>query len=202
MNKEYEHEIAISFADAETDTSIAAIISKSLRREGISYYNYKEHLSESLGDNRLRITIEKYYNQSRYALLLISDNYIKGKTTKLECDVAQAVRREKDNFIIPVQLSSPWVTIHGISKESIFHDWKNDADILVQKLKGKIETAKQSYEGEEIFDTPIKKKPSSSESELTRESKQLRAEGLTRDQIVEILYKKYNVDKDSIRRFI
>ena len=90
------------------------------------------------------IKVFKY--ESRFALVLVSENYLKKKWTNLEREVIQSVNRESLAYLLPVKLDEselPWV-----SPNIIYQEYNNCpleiASLCYEKIKNQPEISSKT----------------------------------------------------------
>ena len=96
---------SIGISLAGTDEKYAKSVSAELKRMGHEVYYYKEHPSESAGEN-LSDYLSDIYTRCNFCIIFLSDDYANKKWTLFESDVIN--KRGKDfeplaDFLIPVK---------------------------------------------------------------------------------------------------
>ncbi|WP_456438570.1 TIR domain-containing protein [Psychroserpens sp.] len=125
----YKYKVALSFATE--DFQIAEAISNELDRLQIKNYLYT-------GENIAGIDIKKktwqvYQEQSRYALMLISKDYVKKKWANEEREVIQTVHREEGvPYIIPLRLDD--TAVEGLANNIAYWEWDGNASYVAISL--------------------------------------------------------------------
>lgn len=118
----YTYDIAFSFANE--DLKIAKKIAKELKRLSVTYYLYKEEVT--LASNLTATTWNIYYQESRFAVVLISEQYKEKKWASREWDAINAVHRPyNSSYIIPIRLDD--TELPGLHPDIIFLEWRNNA---------------------------------------------------------------------------
>ena len=126
MQKNYTYDIALSFA--VEDILTAKSISDELDRLGITNYFYPKGDPPVVGNDLKEQTWEVYRSKSMFALMLISENYIKRKSwADEERQVMQMVKRDKDiPYILPLRLDE--TKVEGLSSNIVFWKWNEHSN--------------------------------------------------------------------------
>lgn len=136
MNKPYKYDVAISFA--EEDKAIAEQIALSLKKVNLVPYFYEFESAENWGENIFNVIINRYREQARFALILISQYYVRKKWASIELQIIQAVsQREGKNYLIPLRIDH--TPVPELSSNTLFEMWNNDADQIAAMLKQKVD---------------------------------------------------------------
>ncbi|MDO5968874.1 toll/interleukin-1 receptor domain-containing protein [Flavivirga aquimarina] len=140
--KQYEFDIALSCAIE--DIEIARSIKEELKRLGVKCYFFEDKLKPSR-DIKLK-TWKIYRKKSKYALVIISENYPKKKWAKEEWEIILGVRRDWD-YIIPVRLdNTPLEGLHSNTEYMIWEGKPSHTAISVFSLLKLKKTSKKKYD--------------------------------------------------------
>ncbi|RPH33037.1 MAG: toll/interleukin-1 receptor domain-containing protein [Bacteroidales bacterium] len=130
--EKYKYDVAISFA--EEDKEIAEQIGRALKDLDVKYYLFYEQ--DNLGEPLKKLTWKIYHEESRLALVLISEHYSRKRWAKEEQEVILTVlRREGMPYLIPIRIDD--TKIDGISEQIIYKRWtgSNSYEIAVKVFK-------------------------------------------------------------------
>lgn len=126
--KEYEFDIAISFAGE--DRATAESIANALKQEGIAVFYDTDFQSNLWGKDLYAHLTEIYAEKARFCLMLISEHYLRKHWTRLERQSAQArAFQENQEYILPVRLDD--TKIPGVLDTIGFIDLRN---VSIEKL--------------------------------------------------------------------
>lgn len=130
------YDVVISFAGE--DRAIAETIASSLVTKGINVF-YDEYEQANLwGKDLYEHLIKVYRDESKYCLMLLSDNYVKKQWTNHERKAAQArAFRENREYILPLRLDD--AEVEGVLDTTGYIDYRhtgleNIIDMLVEKV--------------------------------------------------------------------
>ena len=154
--QKYKYDIAISFANE--DLKIAKKIAKQLKRLGITYYLYSEEVT--LSSNLTATTWNVYYQDSRFALVLISKYYKDKKWSSREWDAIYAVHRPYNrSYMILIRIDD--TQEQGLHPDTIFLEWKKNASHIAISLYELIslKSVKKKIKAKKKIKTKNKEKP-------------------------------------------
>jgi len=127
--KKYKYEVALSFATE--DINIAETIFNELKRLDISGYLFTEE--QNGGMDIKKKTWEVYGQQSMYALMIISKDYVGKKWSGEEREIMQTVRRPDGTpYIIPLRLDL--TPVEGLSNNISYWKWEGNASAIAISL--------------------------------------------------------------------
>ena len=142
-DKKYKYDVAISFA--EEDKEIAERIAKSCEKLGLKPYFYEDESAENWGENLFNIIVNRYRDTARFALILISQHYIKKRWANIERQIIQGVTREQDTaYLLPLRLDN--TDLPGLTDNTLFMDWRENQnpEKVAESIKLKIKSLKKS----------------------------------------------------------
>jgi hypothetical protein len=132
MGNKYKYDVALSFA--EEDKEIAERIGRALKDLDIKYYLFYEH--DHMGKNLKELTWKIYHEESKLAMVLISEHYNRKRWAKEEREVIQTVlEREGKPYLLPIRIDD--TPVDGISNTIVYERWtgKNACDIATLIFK-------------------------------------------------------------------
>lgn len=136
----YAYDVAISFA--EEDVKVAEQIAKALEAKKLKPYFYKDERAENWGENLFNVIMKRYSEQARFALILISKNYIQKWWTNIERQIIQMhPQRDGHPYLLPLYLDD--TQLEGLTKNTLREKWKNNPEEIAQLLQEKIEGIKK-----------------------------------------------------------
>lgn len=134
MNNKYD--IVMSFAGE--DRSVAESIASHLVVKGINVF-YDEYEKVDLWGKDLYSHLTKIYrDESKYCLMLISENYAKKQWTNHERRAAQSrAFSENHEYILPLKLDD--TSIDGVLDTTGYLDFRRiDFEVLIESIVGKV----------------------------------------------------------------
>lgn len=134
MLKKYKYDVAISVA--EEDLPVAQRIADYLKVNRISYYLYTEHAAKHWGDNLMSISYQKYSSESKYVLILLSEQYLQKRWAGIEQQFAEAISANGMNNILPLQLDE--TPIERLGKNIVFMRWNNNPEEITRSIEEKL----------------------------------------------------------------
>jgi hypothetical protein len=121
----YKYDVAISFAEKDRNAALAMALALELNGFENVYY-YPDQLAETTGKGLLTALEKIYSNECKYIVLLLSDKYLKGKTSKEELRFIYE-RIKKNKYLvcaIPVKLHKELIlSKFPLLKEITKIDW-------------------------------------------------------------------------------
>jgi formylglycine-generating enzyme len=136
MKEEYKYDVAISFA--EEDKPIAKIISSALKDIGLVSYFYEDENAENWGENLFNIIINRYREEARFSLILISKNYLHKKWANIERQIIETIpAREGSAYLLPLiidDVKSDWITDSILTVR-----WKDNPKEIALMIKEKMD---------------------------------------------------------------
>ncbi len=135
MNKQYQYDVAISFA--EEDIAIATELADEMTALGLKVYNYKNFSAQNWGKDLMDVVVEVYKYQARYALVLVSESYLKKKWTKIERQIIQGVKRDAKAYLLPLRLDDS--ELPDVSDHTIYEMYNDNAQEIALQCKTKME---------------------------------------------------------------
>ncbi len=143
MPKNYKYDVALSFANE--DKKIAEKIAKALNELGLRHYFYENETAENWGENLFNIIINRYREESRFALILISENYVKKKWADIERQIIQTItERNRSCYILPLSLDS--TVVEGITDNILHVKWEGKPKKIARLIKDKLEIMTENNE--------------------------------------------------------
>lgn len=105
MGRKYKYDVAISFAEKERDAALAMALALEIAGFKNIYY-YPDHLVATAGLILLTTLSKIYSSQCEYIVVLLSDKYLRGNTSKEELKIIYKRIKEEENIrcVIPVRL--------------------------------------------------------------------------------------------------
>ena len=128
-NKKYTYQIALSFA--VEDLEIAEEIAKELKRLEISNYIFTQE-NDNLALNLKAETWRVYREESRFAVMLISKNYVNKKWATEEREIIQTVDDSRKPYLIPIRIDD--TPVPGLTENTIYTPWKKNASYIAISL--------------------------------------------------------------------
>ncbi|GGD05282.1 toll/interleukin-1 receptor domain-containing protein [Hyunsoonleella pacifica] len=136
MERQYKYDIAISFA--EEDYQIAKNIALALRKINLEPYYYKDDRGRNWGTNLLDTITKVYKYESRFALILVSKNYLEKKWTTLEREIIQSVHRDSADYLLPLKLDD--TQLPDMPPHIIHEEYSNNPDEIAVLCHKKIQS--------------------------------------------------------------
>lgn len=128
MKKDYKYDIALSFA--MEDKEIAEKLSKELNRLEISNYFFPEE--DNLALNLKAKTWQVYREESRFAVILISKDYVNKKWATEEREVIQTVNDDRTPYLIPIRIDD--TPVPGLLDNIVYKPWESNASYIAISL--------------------------------------------------------------------
>lgn len=142
----YRFDLAISYAHPERE--YASAIARAVSAEGISVFFDEFFVAELWGKNLAESLGDIYAAQSRYCLVIISEEYRRRTYTNVERRaVLDRAIRERGEYILPVVTDDAW--LEGVPRATAFLDLREQspdeiASIVVEKIRGTPSVAAQA----------------------------------------------------------
>jgi len=128
--RRYKYDVALSFAGE--DRTLAAELSRHLKRFGLSVFYDTDHQAELWGKNTEAFA-RIYGPQSRYVISLVSAHYAHKDWTQFEFDSARREQRKRGReFILPVRLDD--TRLLGLPDSKIRIDARERSAAQIAKL--------------------------------------------------------------------
>ncbi len=125
MKEKFKYDMAISFA--EEDFSIASGLATILEGNGFKVYYYKHENHVTVGQELNEILPEIYEHQAKYAIVIISKDYVVKRNTLVEFAAIKARREYDKNYLIPIKVGDVNVAdLEGLTKDTVYHLWRGD----------------------------------------------------------------------------
>ena len=160
MKEQFTYDIAISFA--EEDFSIASGLATILEGNGFKVYYYKHKNHVTVGQELNDILPEIFEHQAKFAIVIISKDYVVKRNTLVEFAAIKARREYDKNYLIPIKVGDVNVAdLEGLTTDTVYHLWHGDYRELSKVVINKYFPSKSTTameEGAKIQES--KKKPS------------------------------------------
>ena len=125
MKEKFIYDIAISFA--EEDFTIASGLATILEGNGFKVYYYKHKNHVTVGQELNDILPDIYEKQAKYAIVIISKDYLVKRYTLIEFAAIRARRLYDKNYLIPIKVGEVNVAdLDGLTDSTVCHSWKGD----------------------------------------------------------------------------
>jgi sulfatase modifying factor 1 len=115
MNKQYEYDIAISFAEEDRNAALALALALELKEFQKVYY-YPDNLDVTVG-HELKERLRKiFYDEAKYAVVFLSENYFnsnKGFVPEELEVIVKRIKESEDVYMIPVVLNNYSIEMHS-----------------------------------------------------------------------------------------
>lgn len=137
MTREFEQDIAISYAGE--DTEIASALARKLESRGVAVFFAPSHQAALLGERLETVLARKYSTTSRFVAVLVSEHYPVKDWARFELDVARDEEKQrKEAFILPLRMADSRMV--QIPSDKLYLDLRVmdlDAavDVLVEKVR-------------------------------------------------------------------
>jgi tetratricopeptide (TPR) repeat protein len=130
LRRRYKYDAALSFAGE--DRTLAAALSRHLKRLGLSVFYDFDHQAELWGKTP-EVFAQIYGPQSRYVIPLVSEHYAQKDWTQFEFDSARREQRKRGReFILPVRLDD--TQLFGLPDNKIRLDARQQGVAQIAKL--------------------------------------------------------------------
>jgi formylglycine-generating enzyme len=135
MGKDYQYDIALSFAEEDHNAAIA--LKLALIIEGVrEVYYYPEHTTETWGKPLATQLAVVYAQKARYAVVLISKEYFKKRYTRIEwAAIRQRMAQDAPMvYMLPVLLGTDALK-NKLPDDVAYLKWNHDPGKIAREIK-------------------------------------------------------------------